>query len=512
MIDGGRRLTMPAGLHLLRHAWERFRALQFGGPDLAARLALLVFAVAALTAARMTSFVKVVSDRNIPPIPPLIWLFHQADMLFLPGGNRLPGGATELFVQCFALALALVLFYLASRAIIPALLRRYYRPLAYAALPVAAVLQLLALQGVLPYPLAVATQPHHYGNDAITVTSCAIDELLAAENPYGSFRVIPCLQKNGMHPDKTTPLQAGAFGHIPFYPNKAQLQQAFNAALNLHRAHPKEFESYFSYPAAAFLVPAVFVALHLHDLSVVFLLCYLGMVALVAWRARGTARRMVWIVAGANAALWPTIAAGATDGLYAMLVLVAWAGRDRRWLSAIALGLAVASRQQAWFYLLFYAVLIERTLGRRELAWRLSIVSGIFVLTNLPFFVTAPGPWLGGVMGPIRDLMFPRGTGLIALSLGGAGSLPLGPRTLYGLLESITLLGTLVFYRKTCKTHPGTGLVLAPVALFFAWRSLYSYFLPISLLALYPALVEHAHPRETDSRTEETPEEPAEAA
>src|SRR5579862_328350 len=180
MIEGGRRLNMPPALHRLQHVWKRFRTLECGGPDLAARLALLVFAIAALTAARMTSFIKAVPDHNIPPIPPLIWLFHQADMLFLPGGNRLLGGAMVLFLQCFALALALVLFYLAARASIPAFLRRHYRPLVYAALALAALLQVLVLQGFLPYPLAVATQPHHYGNDAITVTSCATDDFLAA--------------------------------------------------------------------------------------------------------------------------------------------------------------------------------------------------------------------------------------------------------------------------------------------------------------------------------------------
>jgi uncharacterized membrane protein len=233
-------------------------------------------------------------------------------------------------------------------------------------------------------------------------------------------------------------------------------------------------------------------------------------VALIAWRAPNrSVRHLALIVVAANAALWPTVISGNTDAQYTLLILLAWATRDRRWLSALALGLAVASRQQAWFYLLFYAVLIARTDGRRELLWRMGIVLGVFGLTNLPYLIASPGPWLAGVLGPMRDPMFPRGSGLVALSAlasGAPGTLPLGPRALYGALELVALLGSLLAYWRTCRAHPGTGLVLAPVALFFAWRSLYSYFLPLSLLALYPALVEHARPRETGEAPETRPE------
>lgn len=200
-------------------------------------------------------------------------------------------------------------------------------------------------------------------------------------------------------------------------------------------------------------------------------------------------RWVATIAIAANAALWPTISGGATDGLYAFLVLLGWVFLGKRWLSVLMIGLAVASRQQAWFYLLFYAVLVERTYGWRELLWRLGMIGGVFALLNAPYAVASPGPWLAGVLGPMRDPMFPRGTGTIALSIYGEGSLPLGPRWLYGSMEIASLLASLLYYRRICRVHPGVGLVLAPLALFFAWRSLYSYFLPITLLALYPALV-----------------------
>jgi hypothetical protein len=81
------------------------------------------------------------------------------------------------------------------------------------------------------------------------------------------------------------------------------------------------------------------------------------------------------------------------------------------------------------------------------------------------------------------------------------------------VLELAGLAASLGYYWRICRTHPGTGLVLAPVALMFAWRSLYSYFLPITLLALYPALVEYARPNEADPIGNEQPiDSPSEAA
>jgi hypothetical protein len=498
-IEGERYAAASLPLSSLSRLWQRLRASQFGGTDLGSRLALLILGVAALTAARTASFVgQVPSDRLEPRIPPLIWLFHVADDLFLPGVGRLPGLTPVAYIQCAALTLALGCFFLAARSTIPALLRRRYRPLAAAALLLTPLLLLLNLQGLYPYFLVIGSA-NHYGNDAVSVTSCATSAFLHHQNPYTSFRVVPCLSASfpaEMVPSKTTPLQAGQFRHVSRYPSLDQLTERFHLAQQRNEVHPPEFESWYSYPAASFLLPALFVAAHVHDLSIFYFLCYLGIVGLVLWRARGRARWVALLAVAVNAALWPTISAGDTDALYALLIVLAWIWRDRRWISVLAFGLAVATRQQAWFYLLFYIALIWREQDRREALLRLGIVAGLFAALNLPYVVASPGPWLAGVLGPMRDPMFPRGTGIIALSIYGHGSLPLGPRWLYGVFEAIALAASLWYYWRTCRTHPGAGLILAPLALFFAWRSLYSYFLPLSLLVLYPALVDSGRPRE----------------
>jgi hypothetical protein len=499
--DGPSILHLSSIKRLPRRILHRLASLRFGGPNLGARFVLLLFGVAAMTGTRNLSFVRSVPDSSLPPIPPLLWVLHLADTTFLPGMSRLPNLTAVQDVQALTLALALICFFMAVRSTVPAWLLRHYRPLAYVALGVSIPMQLLTLQGMLPYPAALGTQ--HYGNDAVTVTSCAVNSLLGNNNPYRTFRVIDCLNDNGMQGQKTTPLQAGAFKNVRIYPNRKQLDRVYRDALAHHQAFPPEFESSYSYPAASFLVPAIPVALHLTDLTIVYFLCYLAIVGLVLWRARSRiARRLTLIVVAANAALWPTVQSGATDALYALLVMVAWFTRERRWPSALAIGLAVASRQQAWFFLLFYAVLIERTEGRRELLWRLSIIGSVFLATNLPYLVNSPGQWLAGVLGPVRDPMFARGSGAVAFSTaGGAWALPLGPRSLYTVLEVIGVLGSLLVYWKICRKHPNTALVLAPLGLFLAWRSLYSYFLPLTLLALYPALVEYGSPPREEETT-----------
>jgi len=459
--------------------------------DLATRLALLIVGLAGMAAARIVSFVGQYPDREEPRIPALLWLFHHADALFLPGADHLPARTYLLWIQCAALALALVCFYLASRATIPSALWCVGPSLALISLPLAALLAILTLQGTLSYRLVIGST-HHYANDAVVATGCAAQAVLRGENPYRTFRMIPCLRASmdeAFAAIKTTPLQAGVFSQIRLYPGRGQLLSQLRLAEARGEAHPAEFESTYSYPAAAFLIPALALTLGPADLSIFFTVCYLAIAALVLRRAKGAARWVGLIALLANAALWPTLRSGASDSLYALLLLLAWAAIDRRWPSALALGLAVASRQPAWFYLPFYAILVGRTFGRRELAWRLGTAAGVFALCNLPFFLDAPSLWLEGVLGPMRDPMFPLGNGVVALSLGDSHALPLGSRGLYTVLEVAAFAASLAWYWRTCRKDPGTGLILAPLALFFAWRSLYSYFVPLTLLVLYPALV-----------------------
>ncbi len=79
--------------------------------------------------------------------------------------------------------------------------------------------------------------------------------------------------------------------------------------------------------------------------------------------------------------------------------------------------------------------------------------------------------------------MFPMGIGIVNLSLNHL--IPLLPKTVYTLLEAGVMLVVLVWYWPLCKKHPEAAMLLAVLPLFFAWRSLSSYF----YCAAYPLFV-----------------------
>jgi len=71
--------------------------------------------------------------------------------------------------------------------------------------------------------------------------------------------------------------------------------------------------------------------------------------------------------------------------------------------------------------------------------------------------------------------MFPEGVGIIGLST-STPLLPLLPQIVYDVLELAAMLVALIWYWRICKERPEAAMVLAIIPLFFAWRSLSSYF------------------------------------
>ncbi|MBI4301238.1 MAG: hypothetical protein HY664_01360 [Chloroflexi bacterium] len=125
---------------------------------------------------------------------------------------------------------------------------------------------------------------------------------------------------------------------------------------------------------------------------------------------------------------------------------------------------------------------------------RLGVMGAIFALINLPFIWASPQAWVSGVLAPVLDPMFPLGVGMVTLST--SGLLPPGSPFIYGVVEGVVLISALVWYYRSCPRVPHLGLLLAVVPLFFAWRSLPSYFYLVPLLVFGAIVVEeHKQPR-----------------
>jgi hypothetical protein len=316
-----------------------------------------------------------------------------------------------------------------------------------------------------------------YHNDAIALNECAARLLIAGADPYASLDIFACYGALSIGADRTTPLQRGQFANVRVYPTDDQLDRAW--MLRQRDGGNVEFVTRPSYPALSFLLLVPFVAAGI-DTNYLYLLCLFVAMALIAWRTPvGLRPFMLTGLLGAPCLVAFTVG-GSADLLYALPLVAAWMWRDRLG-GAIAFGLATAIKQIAWFVAPFYLIAVIATSGWRAAVKHAAIAAAILLATNAPFIAWHPADWLAGVLTPVVEPMFPRGAGLVFL--GTNAGFPLLPATAYLAMEGLAMLVCLTVAWRGRRTSPEIGIALALIPLFFAWRSLFSYFFLIPLFA-----------------------------
>lgn len=358
---------------------------------------------------------------------------------------------------------------------------------------------LLLVIGVVVGIIAIALWffPPTYTNDGTSLDTNAAILLLEGKNPYTSSNILDVARRFNIQPDWTTPLRVGQFAGRLDYPSAVDFRSTFDTALKANQA--PEFESRVSYPALAFLTLVPFLLVHLSNVLPFYLLSYLCLVW-IAWKVtRQELRPWVVLLALANVPMLGATLGGDLDLWYVLLLVVAWLLHDKRWRSALFLGLALASKQIAWFFAPFYLILIWRQYGLREATLRLVIAGGVALAINAPFIIWNPGAWLAGVLAPMADPMFPLGVGLVNLS--ASHLLPYLPNWVYVALEAGAMAAMLAWYWRICRTCPQAAMFLAVIPLFLAWRSLPSYFscTAFPLFVLMVAHARQAHPTQVAS-------------
>ncbi|HEY6957378.1 MAG TPA: hypothetical protein VI814_00975, partial [Candidatus Limnocylindria bacterium] len=309
-----------------------------------------------------------------------------------------------------------------------------------------------------------------YHNDAIALNDCAARLVLAGKDPYASLDIFQCYDAFAIGPDRTTPLQRGLFANVAVYPTDDQLDQAW--ALREQQGGNVEFVTRPSYPALSFLALLPIVALRL-DTNYLYVACLLAAMAIIFLRAPAGLRPFVLTgLLGASCLMAFTVG-GSADLLYALPLVVAWIWRERVG-GAIALGVSASVKQIAWFVAPFWLVAVYARSGARAAARQAAVAGAVFVATNLPFALWHPADWLAGVLTPVVEPMFPRGAGVVFL--GTNGGFMLLPSTAYLAMEAIAMLACLVIAWRTRRSSPEMGIALALIPLYFAWRSLFSYF------------------------------------
>ncbi len=338
-------------------------------------------------------------------------------------------------------------------------------------------------------------QHHYYTNDGTTLDQWAAIRLIHGQDPYQNSSFIAALRALGQVPAASTPLRLGAFAANSWleYPTELQLQALALAAPTTTSTgtignYAPEFEGQVSYPAFAVLSLVPFVAIGLSSVLLSAVIC----LALFAWAALRAvdprARPWLALLILADIPMLNSVLTASLDVTVMLLTFLVWLWWDRPWLATLMLGLDLATKQQAWFFALFFVIFVWRQAGWRPALIRLAGAIAIFVAINLPFFVVDPHAWLRGVLAPLQDPMFPMGRGIVELAV--ARWIPLWPNHVYTVLELVALLLGLLWYAwRGARTVPILGLMLAMLPLWFAWRSLTSYFdfIALPMLALWLA-------------------------
>jgi len=343
--------------------------------------------------------------------------------------------------------------------------------------------------GEKPEQLVTAFENVFAYNDATALCHQATENLIEGDNPYANANVVSAMQQFDGPYDKSTPLREGRFAEIFPYPTPQALEQLWLEALETPEQVPPELESQLGYPAGCFLLPAPFVLMGIEDIRIVYLILILPVLAYATYKIPVNMRLLFIGAVLVSLEIWNSVAAGETGSLYFPFLLMAWILTKRHlWLSALFMGIAVATKQVSWFLVPFYLVLIFRMMGKRKMLSVMAIVTAIFFIANSPFIIADPGLWLTSMMSPMTDNLFPLGVGIVTFVTGGV--LDIQSALIFGAMEAIIGIVAIIWYFRNCLRYPHAGPLLAVLPLFFAWRSLWPYFFYFDIVILAAVLID----------------------
>lgn len=327
-----------------------------------------------------------------------------------------------------------------------------------------------------------------YNSDAAAFNHYNADLALHGVNPYAAD--VRFWDAVARFPDAgATPLRAGRYAGSALGPSLDQVVRDVQDEL----AHPgrrgPEYSgaSLHSYPALSFLVYAPGLALGMTNTIPTSLVIVAAFLLACGWGAPRRVRPALALLLLANALLISGTLRGSFEVVALLPLVLAWRTLDRRWISAILLGLGCAVKQVVWPLAALYVVIVWRRDGPREALTRLAIAFGAFLAPNVPFIVASPGAWLSSLALPMTLPVFPSGVGLIGLSR--AGLLPLFPPFVYGTLELAALAAILVWFARAPRPpRPEVALLVGLLPFLLAWHSLLAYVIAIPALAVFACL------------------------
>ena len=318
-------------------------------------------------------------------------------------------------------------------------------------------------------------------NDGTALNQQASENLLAGKNPYAYSNVVTTFLQHNGSVDRLTPLKVGRFADVFPYPTNQQLQQLWDTSVKDTSRPPPELESQVCYPAGSFLLTAPFIAIGITDIRLIYFIYVFGGIVATFFLLPQKRRFIFAALCLISLEIWNILAVGESGTIIFPFILLAWilAGRHNL-ASAILMGIAVATRQTAWFFLPFYIIMLWQTSGVKWAGSVIGIIAGVFLLFNGYFIAADARLWVESITSPMTSEMFPLGVGLVSLVTSGLvkiqSSLP------FSILELAAFTGAILWFARYGKKYPDAGPVLSVLPLFFAWRSLWMYFFYITVI------------------------------
>lgn len=418
-----------------------------------------------------------------------IAMLVQMVVLFMPGHFRpAPNAAFALLVP-LGTAISLALSFGSTWRLRERLTLRVRQVLGVSAL---LGLALLSIVGVWEGGMGIRAMVHGtpYGNDGAVMDLYAAQQVRHGHNPYLKSNIVSALAAINAPSTTTTPLMDGQFRGAGAYPSAAAVQQVFSNVLHYRSSAAVDFESKYNYPAGSFLFILPFVWAGIHDMRFLYLLA-VALMGLYLWvRLPRALRPLAPFLVLADVPLVMLTTSGQPDPLYGLFLLLAYAEWTNPILSPVAMGLAIATKQLAWFFVPIYLLLIAREFGWRRGFTRLGIMASVFLLLNGPFILLSPSGYFTSIAGPMRDPMFPLGIGIVAIFVGNV--VPMLPKLIFTIMELSSWAAASAASARWGLVTPAGGIALAVIPLFFAWRSLINYFYLVPLLTLAVTLADGA--------------------
>jgi hypothetical protein len=296
-------------------------------------------------------------------------------------------------------------------------------------------------------------------------------EVLRGADPYTAFNLLATERGLGCTSYSVTPLRSGIFASFTTQPSAEQIDRAAEATL--HGNTSGGLLVGFNYPAGTALLGVL--GARLLVLISPLALLFAGLV--IVSRGPPSIRRPTTLALGAQAGLLGIIGDAHVDAIAAALLVIAISSR-RGFTRGVALGVACAIKQTAWFVAPSLLILALREAKFRDVRFPAGALLG-FTALNVPFILAGPSAWITGILSPQLQPVFPFGFGPGAFALAGSSA-----AVVFSVLMIVGVVAGFVWCAVAPRQWAAAGIIISSLGLWIGPRSLGNYVALLGAIAV----------------------------